>query len=284
MPKNRPYVPIKIVRMLKIETGNKCSFPNCPHETGLEIHHIDGNPENNNIENLIYLCAVHHAQATKGDLDKGTFIMLKEFLMIPKLSVQSEIIDLTSRLELVQKAIDLLKKNNSYRTMVIGPLFIHPEWYADRRDSYVQIPNFDTIFYQYLLKSTRNRNHDIRIILTNGERYITKVNKYVKKNDRKKFQDDLIKSVYKIWGDSFSRGPDLCCINTGFSDINMIFDDNVITTYRPAPHIPTGGGTLYNNTEFVHRCRSRFDIIFDASSGGQQNEIKTLIKFIENLW
>ena len=70
MGKDRLHIVIDIKRKLIIETGNKCSMPHCSHETGLEIHHIDENPANNNFNNLLLLCAVHHAQATKGYLDK----------------------------------------------------------------------------------------------------------------------------------------------------------------------------------------------------------------------
>lgn len=32
----------------------------------LDIHHIDNNHYNNNIENLVYLCANHHREITLG--------------------------------------------------------------------------------------------------------------------------------------------------------------------------------------------------------------------------
>ncbi len=34
----------------------------CPNDVHLHIHHIDGDPNNNSIENLMLLCNEHHAE------------------------------------------------------------------------------------------------------------------------------------------------------------------------------------------------------------------------------
>ena len=70
MPKKRPHVPAPVRRSLFIEAGYRCSIWRCTAESSLEIHHIDGNPSNNAPENLLVLCANHHAQATSGKIDR----------------------------------------------------------------------------------------------------------------------------------------------------------------------------------------------------------------------
>ena len=44
--------------------GKDCSTPQNQREL-LQVHHIDGNPGNNNLENLIPLCSVCHLQIEK---------------------------------------------------------------------------------------------------------------------------------------------------------------------------------------------------------------------------
>ena len=48
--------------------GGKCQF--CGKTSNLKIHHIDGNPSNNNIANLILLCGNHHDDADKNNIPR----------------------------------------------------------------------------------------------------------------------------------------------------------------------------------------------------------------------
>lgn len=284
MSKTRSHIPIESVRMLRIETGNKCSLPTCPHETGLDVHHIDGDPGNNEFENLLLLCAIHHRHATKGSLDKKACMILKGLLAIPKISDRSTVKDLQSRLVLVQTALSLLRESKSYRSTIIGPLFLHPESYAKQRNRFVQIPNYDASLQSYIMKYSDIRCHNIRIILTNRDRYRKKIEKYITNSEKGKFQENLLRAVNDVWGENFEKGPDICCANTGFFEISMIYDDQMISTFRAAPQIPTEGGILYKDEDVVQRFRARFDTIFNGISRGQENEVKSLVSFIKNLW
>ncbi|MBO1225048.1 MAG: hypothetical protein JYX80_11535 [Candidatus Scalindua sediminis] len=67
---NRPTIPVKIRRDIAIESGHSCAIKNCNEHTYNEYHHIDGNRENNNPDNLIYLCDKHHKMAHKDVIDK----------------------------------------------------------------------------------------------------------------------------------------------------------------------------------------------------------------------
>lgn len=58
----------KVRAILQQEINSKC--PNCENtDVGhFEIHHIDENPNNNKIENLILLCPICHSKITKKDI------------------------------------------------------------------------------------------------------------------------------------------------------------------------------------------------------------------------
>lgn len=69
MKKRIPIPQLSKVRaILQKEINSKC--PNCENaDVGhFEIHHIDENPENNQIENLILLCPICHSKITKKDI------------------------------------------------------------------------------------------------------------------------------------------------------------------------------------------------------------------------
>ncbi len=44
---------------------HRCQFPHCRERANLEIHHIDKDPSNHKLANLIVLCKNHHAMAQK---------------------------------------------------------------------------------------------------------------------------------------------------------------------------------------------------------------------------
>lgn len=47
----------------------KCAICGCDDLDMLEVHHIDMNHENNEMDNLIILCANHHAKVHRGNLE-----------------------------------------------------------------------------------------------------------------------------------------------------------------------------------------------------------------------
>lgn len=68
--KQRPGIPADIKRGALIEAGHKCSIPGCNEHTYLEVHHINGNREDNRLENLIILCDKHHKMAHGNIIDR----------------------------------------------------------------------------------------------------------------------------------------------------------------------------------------------------------------------
>jgi hypothetical protein len=80
MGKTRPAIPAATVRALRLEAGYRCSVPHCGATSALEIHHIDGNPENNDVANLLLLCANHHARVTRKEIDRKECELVKKQL------------------------------------------------------------------------------------------------------------------------------------------------------------------------------------------------------------
>jgi len=79
---DRPAMATQLRRDIKVEAGHVCGIARCGERIGLQIHHIDGNRENNSPENLIYLCTTHHTQAHNGDINRLEMQQYKRALQL----------------------------------------------------------------------------------------------------------------------------------------------------------------------------------------------------------
>ncbi len=70
----RKKIPAEIQRIVKVEARHSCIVDGV--RVALELHHIDGNRENNDPENIAYICANCHSMAESG---KITRLELKEY-------------------------------------------------------------------------------------------------------------------------------------------------------------------------------------------------------------
>lgn len=78
--KVRTPIPAENERLVKVQAGYRCSVWGCGGTSGLTFHHIDGNPSNHDPANLLLLCAVCHARATSGEIDRKACRMIKRDL------------------------------------------------------------------------------------------------------------------------------------------------------------------------------------------------------------
>jgi hypothetical protein len=57
----RVAIPVSVKREVLIEASYRCAVPRCLDAIAIDVHHIDGNPANNDQSNLIALCPTCHA-------------------------------------------------------------------------------------------------------------------------------------------------------------------------------------------------------------------------------
>ncbi len=92
----RPTIPAELRRKVNVEAGHECSIKGCNEHTYLEIHHVNQNREDNNIENLILLCDKHHKMAHANVIDRKA---LKEYKSLLQESHNKQIMDRFDSLE-----------------------------------------------------------------------------------------------------------------------------------------------------------------------------------------
>lgn len=75
--KSRKTISNKIRARLQKEISSHCPFCNNSDVEHFQIHHIDEQPNNNELENLIMLCPTCHSKITKGDITMEVVINIK---------------------------------------------------------------------------------------------------------------------------------------------------------------------------------------------------------------
>jgi len=89
----RTKIPKKIEHLVKDECLHACANPKCRQwiSSAHEIHHIDGDPGNNALENLILLCSSCHSQTTRGIHSEADICFWKRMAQMEVLSTPAEL-------------------------------------------------------------------------------------------------------------------------------------------------------------------------------------------------
>ncbi|WP_407556499.1 HNH endonuclease signature motif containing protein [Winogradskyella sp. 4-2091] len=79
MKKKRSHIPQKnkVKAELQKEINSSCPFCDNTDVGHFQIHHVDEDPSNNSIDNLLLLCPTCHSKITKEDISKQTVINTK---------------------------------------------------------------------------------------------------------------------------------------------------------------------------------------------------------------
>jgi hypothetical protein len=94
--KPRPPLTAEIRRAVEVESGHACAVTRCNEHTYVEIHHINGDREDNRVQNLVLLCDKHHKMAHAGVIDRKA---LREYKRLLNLNYNKVLLERLERLE-----------------------------------------------------------------------------------------------------------------------------------------------------------------------------------------
>ena len=139
----RPYIPVSIQRVVKIEARYSCVV--CRERVSLVLHHIDFNRDNNDPENIVMLCANCHGMAHGGNISAQDLRECKRkmkeendifsrfaqeleyFQQSPRISASKDFVDLKLKYQAALK--DYGDKLIFYQCFI----YLIPEFYIDDR-------------------------------------------------------------------------------------------------------------------------------------------------------
>lgn len=191
---------------------------------------------------------------------------------------------LGSKYAFFAEACSQLSHTHSFRATFVGPVFLLPDWMVKRRNIHKHTPNFSVAVRRFFDTMDDVQALSVRIILRNSPRFLGDYGRFIEKHERKKFIDDMLVEVSKVWGENANRGPQVCCVDTGYLYLPHIFDHAFLVATRKAANAPVNGGWVDNSLEIIQREKDRFDLVFEGTDQSQTNAISILKKYISNFW
>jgi hypothetical protein len=284
---NRKSIPRDVRRQICIEAGYRCAVSTCGHENGLDIHHIDGDSDNNSPENLLLLCAVHHRMATRGEIDQKACRKIKGHLstehILSYLS-KTSITPLPTRKKYNDAVIEALESSPKLlRAIIIGPHFLHPQWIIQRRLEREHRKSFSLTLRDYLEESLHPLNRDIRLIIRNSIRYPQEILKpLVKQHEIPDLIQEMKSALHTMFSNPESSHMSFCCTDPGLYQV-LITEKSCFVTVRRTDQSLIEDGYELKDPQVIEMELIRFDRIFDADFKGQGTEIDLLGHYIASL-
>ena len=177
-----------------------------------------------------------------------------------------------------------LSHTYSFRATFVGPVFLLPDWMVKRRNIRKHTPNFSVAVRRFFDAMDDVQALNVRIILRNSPRFLGDYGRFIEKRERKKFIDDMLAEVDKVWGENANRGPQVCCVDTGYLYLPHIFDRAFLVATRKAANAPVDGGWMDTSPTVIQREKDRFNLVFEGADQSQTEAISILKKYISNFW
>ncbi len=191
---------------------------------------------------------------------------------------------LGSKYAFFAEACSQLSHTSSFRATFVGPVFLLPNWMVKRRNIHKHTPNFSVAVRMFFNTMDDAKGLNVRLILRNSPRFLKDYGRFIEKNERRKFIDDMLVEVNKLWGENANRGPQICCVDTGYLYLPHIFDHAFLVATRKAANTPVDGGRIDTSPELIQREKDRFDLVFEGANQSQTEAISILKKYISNFW
>lgn len=76
--RKRVRIPREIRTSVMNRANHECQIPECHERRYLQYHHIDGNPSNSKVNNIIVLCQNHHTDAQRAAFKRESIIAWRD--------------------------------------------------------------------------------------------------------------------------------------------------------------------------------------------------------------
>ena len=234
---------------------NHCPFPGCQQKptcvVALRTHRRDVL----SVDNSLPLCLAHAERVARGDFDMSLLRTVRQLLRPVRVPANTPgTHTLTSRREYLQAVCDSIGSGTrSLRSVYVGPLPFHPEWYFTLRDGATGLPNMD----RAVARCLEDPECATTLILRNDERYVAKMKEVVPFSLWPALAADILARLAVLLAPALRNT--VICANTGAFHIPIILDAVAVSAARQGPSSPVEGGALITDPAHVAWERNAFD-------------------------
>lgn len=182
----RSHLPNPLRREVMLEAGFECAIPNCHEKMHLEVHHINGNREDNRKQNLIPLCRNHHAAAEAGHIDRLALQQIKQMLSTSQETGGSFVH--STECDRINDFISTIRKVMSYHDgyneslIYIEESYWLPECVKQKIRTFLNDETWQLFYAQHL------RSHDTNARARQDE-ILSLLKKFIQKVDNSKYSE-----------------------------------------------------------------------------------------------
>lgn len=228
---------------------------------------------------------------SKEGIDSEELSVLKKFSLLlheqnPYLEQSAQ--PLKDRKDYFNQAKRLIRvKPDTYRSVIEGPIFLHPKWVVRLRDSKykklgLKMPNYDVDVAKYVNRHPNPQN--IKFIIRLSNRYKQKLDQLIPIEKRELFKSEMVSILKSYFGEEGSKGPKILCQLTGFISVSEIYDSAALESDKSSENEPLSKGWLHVEEKFVQLNKRKFDSIFQWNYLNNQDGVVKLIEFYTKLW
>jgi hypothetical protein len=271
---SRRFATTTVTRRERVEPS-RCPVPNCSDPVAETIELADG-------KGTLSICSNHARLHHDGKVPMDLLKTIHAWISGPPAAYE----EIRSRSELLKYLVEQTKRSCGFNLRInyAGPLFLHPEWYHERRDELeYPAPNLERELFSLLKRRNHSSYSDVKIIFRNVPRYFAKVDRLVAPNERQRLVEGMLQRADEVWPESGTYGPDLLCTETGFHRHPFIFSRSMVDVVRNKPDLPTRSGIVQHDEQYVTMQRKLFDDLYESCGVDRRSEFNKLLDFIKSV-
>lgn len=253
---------------------NACPYPHCMKQSTIVVSCLESKKESTSFENSMVFCPKHALDCENGVVSDRFFMNMRK-LLVPNRGREnsSKSSRISSRPEYLSQIATELENTTTLRSIYLGPLPFHPEWYYTMQEGKYKMVSMDRAVFHALY----NPEIKVSMILRNTKRYFEKVNDLVPKKLHRSLFNETCKNYKELTKEAYNNI--FVFLDTGPFHIPTIFDTACVFAFRSKAFSPISGGMLTRDIAHVNWEKTVFDNLINNNMN-KKNGVEELKQYL----
>lgn len=206
----------------------------------------------------------------------------KNKIVLTEHSSHKKYVRLNSHSEYFRRCAKEVNKSSILYKTIVGPTFLEPSWLHERSLKRGIAVELSVVIREKILN---NEFAECELILRNNlDRYIQNLSELIiDEKEWKALITEMLTNCTNIFGKIGETGPQIRCIDTGYSHLPTICENVVVVSTRTSPNQKVHGGWLMVDPSTVSMEKEKWRMLFDQVEQTPKESVELLKKFIKKL-